>query len=115
MERRTAILITAGKKTIDGHGSLRNLVKTWNELHGTWWYRLGTAPKKPEDILEVYWTIGGRVRYKSRLLEVQHGWVEFETGEHWAKNWLVLFDFQPLPRHEQRHIKGFQGFRYYTP
>lgn len=113
-----SIVLTLSQQTIaDRRGGYRAILSEWANSDGenlTWWYKCGNAPKEPNQILYVYWVVKGRIRYRCRLLEVvKNTEMTFGTRTMFAKNWLVLFDFEPIPRDQQVTMKGFQGFRYY--
>lgn len=115
-----SILVTLSLQTIkERRGGFRAIVNEWRKSDGNtaWWYKCGTAPKAPENIVWVYWTIGGRIRWRCRLLQVVNDLeIQFSTHSRplYSKRWLVLFDFEPIPRAQQIEHKGFQGFRYYN-
>lgn len=113
-----AILVTLSQQTIkDRRGGLRQILREWQASDGenlTWWYRTGTMPKHL--VIWVYWVIGGRVRWKSKLLMIEENRTFQFSGRSepmYGKTWLGLFDFEPIPRRQQISVKGFQGFRYF--
>lgn len=116
-ELTDSIVITLSQQTIkERRGGLRQILNEWRDSDGektTWWYKCGAAPKV--EIVNVYWVIGGRVRWKSKLLQVERDkWMMFSPGTPmYGKCWLILFDFEPIPRRDQVYMKGFQGFRYF--
>lgn len=78
---------------------------------GIYWWRLGNKPTK--SFVWVYIVIGNKVRWRARFLDwAGNGSMQFDDGRRiYAKQWMMLIDFKPLPRpHEIK--KGFQGFRY---
>jgi len=112
-----AIVVTLSMNTIrERRGGLRQILTEWHDADGersTWWYKCGTAPTR--DVVTVFWVIGGRIRYKSTLADIRRNeTMRFSnrTAPMFGKVWLVLFDFQPIPRDQQIPMKGFQGFRY---
>lgn len=113
-----SIIITLSQRTIkERKGGYGAIIKDWVSSNGdplTWWYKCGNAPKHPERIAWVFWSIGGAIRWKCRLSHIEKDReVEFGHGvTMYAKNWLVLFDFEPIPKKYQISKKGFQGFRY---
>lgn len=120
-ESDDSILITLSTQTIkDRRGGFKRILKEWMNADGedsTWWYKTGNGPKYPERIAWVYWVINGRIRYRCRLLElVKNKEMQFQNQlvPKYAKCWLVLFDFEHVPRHQQIAQKGFQGFRYFN-
>lgn len=120
-ENQDSILITLSQQTIkDRRGGFRKIIQEWKDSDGyslMWWYKCGTAPKDPEKVNYVYWVIKGRIRYRCRLAHiVKDKWMKFseQSKPMYAKNWLVLFDFEPVPRDLQIDRKGFQGFRYFN-
>lgn len=112
-----AILITLSQKTIkERRGGIRTIFMEWSNADGeksTWSYKVGNAPK--HEVLWVYWVIGGRVRWRSRILAVhKKKWVRFSNrSTDMFGTWIEMFDFEPIPRKEQFDQKGFQGFRYH--
>lgn len=115
-----AIVVTLSMQTIkERRGGLRQILAEWRDADGersTWWYKCGTAPTR--EILTVYWVIGGRVRYKAKLATIERNKeMRFSnrTAPMFGKVWLVLFDFEPIPKDRQIVMKGFQGFRYANP
>lgn len=115
-----SIVITLSQQTIkERRGGYKKIISEWLISDGeltTWWYKIGTAPKKAEDIEWVYWVINGRIRWRCRLLQIEKN-MEKQFGEAgnvmYSKNWLVLFDFESLPKLQQIKKQGFQGFRYF--
>lgn len=111
-----AIVVTLSMNTIrERRGGLRQILAEWRDADGersTWWYKCGAAPTR--EIVNVFWVIGGRIRYKSTLLAIERNkTMMFTVGTPmFGKAWLILFDFEPIPRHRQIEMKGFQGFRY---
>lgn len=119
-EQHDSILITLSLHTIKKRsGGLRQIINEWLASDGErqfWYYKVGNAPKSPERILNVFWIINKRVRWKCKLFHVERDRPEitFTDGRTMAaKSWLVLFDFEPIPRSMQLDIRGFQGFRYF--
>ena len=115
---KDAIVVTLSQQTIkDRRGGLRTILKEWRDSDGenrVWLYRLGNAPK--HDIQEVYWVIAGRIRWKSKFAGIdQRVTIKFGERTLRGKAWLILFDFEPIPRKQQIALKGFQGFRYFNP
>lgn len=104
----------------DRRGGWRKILSEWKNAdgeHSTWWYKCGNAPKYQDRIAWVYWIVQGRIRWRCRLLEV-HKNVEItfdrQSTPKFARAWLVLFDFEQIPRHLQTYQRGFQGFRYFN-
>lgn len=119
-QNQDSILITLSQKTIkDRRGGFKKILEEWRSADGeqsTWWYKCGTAPKDPENVNWVYWVVKGRIRYRARLLDVvKDREIQFtnQSKPMFAKRWLVLFDFEQIPRRLQINRKGFQGFRYF--
>lgn len=113
-----AILVTLSQQTIkDRQGGLRQILEEWRNSDGenlTWWYRIGHPPKHL--VIWVYWVIGGRIRWKSKLYMIEENRTFQFSGRSqpmYGKAWLGLFDFEPIPRRQQIQHKGFQGFRYF--
>lgn len=122
IEGSDSILITLSRDTIKARkGGYRQIAREWLASDGensTWWYKCGTAPKDPDSICWVYWVIAGRVRWRCKLLQVERDRSMVFNGREdpiYARAWLVLFDFEQLPKRDQVERKGFQGFRYYQP
>lgn len=121
IERPTAIVITLSQSLINERlGGYAKILREWKDADGEkscWWYKMGNAPRHAESILWVYWVVKGRIRWRCRLLEVvKDRHMTFTDGRTmYAKTWLVLMDFEPIPRRHQVELKGFQGFRYHTP
>lgn len=110
-----AIVVTLSQQTIkERRGGLRQILAEWHDADGersTWWYKCGTAPTR--DIVTVYWVIGGRVRYKAKLAGIERNKeMTFGQTTMFGRAWLVMFDFELIPRRKQIYMKGFQGFRY---
>lgn len=119
-EDQDSILITLSQKTIaERRGGYRQIITEWKSADGdpiTWWYRLGTAPRHSENIEWVYWVVKGRIRWRCRLAGIEKNKeMRFsnQSKPMYGKNWLILFDFEEIPRHLQPLRKGFQGFRYF--
>ena len=108
-----SILVTLGQSTIkDRKGGYKLIAKEWLNADGeqdTWWYRCGNAPKR--EVVYVYWVIGGRIRWRSRLLDIHKDITmtfDNQTEAKYAKAWLVLYDFETIPRQLQTIRKGFK-------
>jgi len=115
------IIITLGKAAIKDHpGGWRAIIKEWKmadgESGGFWIYKCGTAPKHWDKINYVYWVVGGKIRARSRLVDVRKDLtIDFGDGrELYGKRWLVLCDFEMFPMGERFGMKGFRGFRYFN-
>ncbi len=78
--------------------------------HSIWYHSIGNKPI--HEVLYVFITILGKIRYKAKVVEWQEGHEkQFEDGrKRTAKNWLVLCDFQLAPK--DIAFQGCQGFRY---
>lgn len=125
-EPTDSILVTLSKATIAEYGrqtyqrgiGFSRIIKDWlaaDGENGTWSYKLANAPKM--EIVWVYWVIGGKIRWRSRVLEIHRNkTIQFSNRSEpmFAKVWLEMFDFEKLPR-PYIERKGFQGFRYYYP
>lgn len=118
LERPDSILVTLSQQTIrDYRDGYRGILTAWRCSDGenmAWWYRTGNGPK--QDVVWVYWVIAGRIRWRCRLLNlVKDKWMQFSNRSDpmYAKCWLVMIDFEPIPRELQIERKGFQGFRYF--
>lgn len=116
----TAIIVTLSMQTIkERRGGFRQILSEWQDADGdssTWWYKCSVKPKR--DIISVYWVINGRVRYKSKLAGTEvYKNMKFSNQDtpKFGRAWLVLFDFEPIPKRQQIVMKGFQGFRYANP
>lgn len=116
-----SIVVTMSQQTIkERAGGYKQICREWIDADGensTWWYRCGNAPKRPWNIVWVYWVVKGRIRWRSRLLEIQKDKEMLFGGQNtpkYAKAWLVMFDFERIPRTRQIEMKGFQGFRYFN-
>ena len=115
-ERPEAIIITLSQQTIkDRRGGYRQIVEEWESRTDSalWYYRCGNAPV--HDITTVYWVVMGRIRWKCLLVGIKrHEFMLFSnrTEPMYAKAWLMLTDFEAIPRRAQIERKGFQGFRY---
>lgn len=114
-----SIMVTLSRNTIKNRkGGFKEIVQEWLEMDGihyTWYYKLSSGPKDPSRISWVYWVIGNRVRYRSRVLEVERKKAMIFSHDQkpiFARAWLVCFDFEAIPRRSQVYFKGFQGFRY---
>ena len=111
-----SIIVTLSQNTIkEREGGFRKILSEWNKSDGeniTWWYRCGNKPKR--DFIFVYWVIGGRVRYFSRVCGIERA-DELHTDDGRiikGKYWVGCFDFESIPARFQVKRKGFQGFRY---
>lgn len=119
MQPPDGIILTLSQRTIQQRrGGYKQIVQEWKDSNGekmTWWYRSGTAPRDTSNIEWVYWVVAGRIRWRCRLLEIEKNVTKmFSVGNPmFGKNWFVMFDFEPIPKHLQVEHKGFQGFRYY--
>jgi len=115
-DRPEAIVITLSQQTIkDRKGGYRQIIEEWESCTDTWfwYYKCGNAPKMP--VTTIYWVIMGRIRWKCLLIDIDRDkWIQFSnrTAPMYAKAWLILTDFEPIPRRQQIIQKGFQGFRY---
>lgn len=113
-----ALLITLSQSQIKKQG-YKNIAKEWEKIDGdplTWWYKMATAPKHLDRIIWVYWIVKGRIRWRCRYVGIEKDKaMEFgnRPGEHYAKVWLILVDFERIPRSEQVEQKGIRGFRYW--
>ncbi len=117
IEQPDAIIITLSQQTIkDRRGGYRKILQEWLEAdgeRGLWYYKCGNAPK--HDVTIVYWIVMGRIRWQSRLVTIHRDKTMQFTNSFkpmYAKAWLELIDFEPIPRNLQIERKGFQGFRY---
>ena len=84
-----------------------------NGTNGMWYYKCGNAPK--HEVTIIYWVVGGRIRWQSTLVTIHRNQTmrfSHRTKPMYAKSWFELIDFQPIPRHLQPVMQGFQGFRY---
>lgn len=113
-ERPEAIIVTLSQREIQEKG-YRNIIKQWESCSDRyfWFYKCGNAPKMP--VTTVYWVVMGRIRWKCLLIDIHRKTsMNFDNmpGEHYAKAWLQLTDFERIPRRQQVVRKGFQGFRY---
>jgi len=114
--RPEAIIITLSQKTIqERRGGYRQILAEWQSCSDEWfwYYKCGNAPIMP--VTTVYWVILGRIRWKCLLIDIlKDTSVQFsnQSEQIYAKAWLQLTDFEPLPRRQQIPRKGFQGFRY---
>ena len=115
-ERPEAIIITLSQKTIaERKGGYRQIVEEWESCTDTWfwWYKCGNAPIHP--VTTIYWVVMGRIRWKCLLVDIRRNeTMRFSnrTEPIYAKAWLMLTDFEAIPRRAQIERKGFQGFRY---
>lgn len=114
-----SIVVTLAAKTIkERKGGLKQILSEWKQSDGeklTWWYKLGNAPKNP--VIWVYWVLGGRIRCRSRLagiVKTREMQFSDQSKPLYGKVWLVLFNFEPIPRAQQIDMQGFQGFRYFN-
>lgn len=117
---KAAIAITLSQQTIKERiGGYKRILTEWANAdgeHSTWWYKCATLPRYPEKIKYVYWVIKGRIRYRSLLVEVvKNKTMKFDGNPNLFENsnFLVLVDFEEIPRKQQIVMKGFQGFRYF--
>lgn len=117
----SAIVLTLSQGLIKKRrGGFKTILREWHHCTADsgvqWWYRSQTAPKYPERIEAVYWTIGGKIRYKCKLACVEKE-KEMTFSELnpplYGKNWFVLFDFEEVPTPQRIEYRGFQGFRYF--
>ena len=112
-ELADSILITLGQDQIKSYGGFKNVLTEWRKCNGSplfWYQAIHQLPK--QKVVYVYWVIGGKIRYKSKLFDIDHG----HNGpmiKHTSPNWLVCFDFEHIPKLSQLERKGFQGFRYF--
>ena len=120
VEFSDAILVTLSQATIkDRVGGYRQIIQEWLQSDGErviWHYKCGNLPKR--DVVWVYWVIGGKVRWRARVMETHKNKEMTFTDRDGSNprrltgNFLALIDFEQLP-HPQVNRKGFQGFRYY--
>ena len=118
-ELTDSIIITLSKQTIkERRGGLRQILKEWSASDGdnkVWGYMMRNVPT--QEIINVYWVIAGRIRWKCKIAEVrQNRWKRLGRGgkvEEYSTYCVFLFDFEPIPRIDQMEMKGFQGFRYF--
>lgn len=75
-----------------------------------WYHSIGSKPTR--EVLFVYITILGKVRYRANVAGWEPGGPkQFSNGrKREGKHWLILSDFFKAP--EEIELKGFQGFRY---
>ncbi len=115
-ERPEAIILTIGQKLIQTRpGGYAKIVKEWNACNDSslWYYNLPNAPVHP--ITTVYIVVMGRIRWKCLLVGIERDKaIQFSNSPEpmYAKAWLMLTDFEAIPRRAQIERKGFQGFRY---
>lgn len=113
---KDAIILTLSQRIIkERPGGFRQILKEWSEANGepyTWSYRVKSVPK--QDITTVFWVIGGRIRYKSKVLDKHRNQtIQFVNRPiTMTGNWVEMFDFEPIPKNKQQSYQGFQGFRY---
>lgn len=112
MEQPDSILITMSLRILkEGYeGGYRQMIRDWmaSDADPTMWmYKMHRLPKQMENIIYVYWVINGKIRWRCK-----YGGLQPEAKEMWGLNWMLLFDFEKLPRPVEH--KGFQGFRYYN-
>ncbi len=116
-QRPEAIIITLSQQTIkDRRGGYKQILTEWANSdgnNGMWYYKCGNAPK--HEVTIIYWVVGGRIRWQSTLVTIHRNQTmrfSHRTKPMYAKSWFELIDFQPIPRHLQPVMQGFQGFRY---
>lgn len=117
IEPPIAILCTISQGCIkDQPDGYRGLIKSFEKCDGEksiFWWRMTAKPK--HDVLYFYFVIGGKIRWKAKLLQyVDGGEIKFDDGRTlYARCWALLIDFERLPNPQVRR-SGFQGFRYFT-
>lgn len=109
------IIITISQQMLKEKGAKNWLTNFFNAMSKEdWMYYIRVGSKPKQDILYVYFNIGGKVRYRCNFVQTTHGDMTFSDGKEMsAKVWIITCGplvkaRPPVP------MKGFRGFRYTT-